>query len=353
MSLKAVLAASVVVVLSGSPALACGGMVSPDGSAEVQGFEALLEHRDAEETLLVSVDYQAHAEATEFGWIMPLPAAPEIEQAVDEPIQAAVRITTPPREEDIVPDLIPTDEGEGVTAGGAPGVDVIGRQVVGGLRFVTLGGTDAVEVRDWMRDHGFTFHDRQEPAIQSYLDRGWVVVAARLPDGSAPEAELVPVRFRFPTEDPVYPLALAGTEHKGFLIMRLFVLTSKRVTSTTYGERVIPPGDIRYDYPAKHLELRYAAPVTAADARSLGTEEGMWLSRWDAHWRTDRISGDLEFAISPDQSRLDFSGLLADWRTQRTWIYVQRVAYPILLLLAILIPVGLFVRRGRRRTPNA
>jgi len=49
-----------------------------------------------------------------------------------------------------------------------------------GVEFVTLraSGTDALSA--WMAANGFAYHDQQSQALGSYLQRGWVVVAARL-----------------------------------------------------------------------------------------------------------------------------------------------------------------------------
>ncbi|MDQ4006345.1 MAG: DUF2330 domain-containing protein [Actinomycetota bacterium] len=341
-------AAVLVVVLSASRALACGGMVSPNGSAELLGFEALLRWDDGHtQELTVSVAYTT---GRPFGWLMPFPEPPEVTEGDPAMFQTAAELTEPPEKADIVPELIPSEEGEGVVTGGAPGsVEIFGRSTIGGLRFVTLGGEGAKDVARWMTHHGFRFHDRQEPVLQRYLDRDWVVVAARVAPGDAFTGTILPVTFRFETSDPVYPLAMAGTGHEEQdLDLKLFLLTPARPTSTTYPERVVHAGPDGYPLRVgRQLELRYSAPL-GADAGRLQATPSTWLSRYEGDLRSETLTEDLVFGEAADQTPIDFGQLLADLRTQRTWIYVQRVAYPILLLLTILLIAGTFIRRGRQ-----
>ena len=337
---------TLVLLLSPHAALACGGMVSESGQAELLGFEALLRWDGNGEDLIVSVGFTS-ADPTA-AWLMPLPAPPEISEADRDLIAEAFEITAPPQKEEVVPEILPEGEGDEIAVGGAPGVDVIGRDTIGGLRFVTLGGGKAADVTRWMRKHGFTFHDRQEPVIQRYLDQGWVIVAARVAPGGTTTASLVPVRFSFSAGQPVYPLAMAGTGHEEQdLEVSLFVLSPYRPTSTTYLERVVRPdssGD--FDPPGRRLELRYSAPL-GADASRMDAAPGTWLSRYEGNLRTRDLSTDLVFAPSAEQERINYEELASDLATQRTWIYVQRIAIPLAFVL-FAIWVSIWLARRRR-----
>ncbi|MGH2686028.1 MAG: DUF2330 domain-containing protein, partial [Actinomycetota bacterium] len=189
--------------------------------------------------------------------------------------------------------------------------------------------------------------------LQRYLDRGWVLVASRVAPGEVITGSIVPVSFRFRSPEPVYPLAMAGTGHEEQdLDVRLFVLSPYRPESTTYPERVVRPSHTgHFIGVGPRLELRYSAPL-AGDAARFEADASTWLSRYEGDLRSETLTEDLVFDRAPSQASVDYAELLDDFRTQRTWIYVQRVAYPILVLLAILVVVGLFIRRGRRRRPG-
>lgn len=324
--------------LSPQAALACGAMVSESGGAELTGFEALLRWEDGTEELLVSVGFSS-SDPT-FGWLMPLPNAPEIEEGDLAPIEAALEITEPPA----VP---PEGDGEGAGApavGGAPGVDVIGRDTVGGLRFVTLGGEQAAQVARWMRKHGFAFHDRQGPVLQDYLDQGWVIVAARVAPGKEAASSLVPASFSFTADRPTYPLAIAGAGHRNLgLEMTLFVLSPFRPASTTYAETVVQPHpEAGFAEPGPQLELRYSAPL-GRNAAQLDASPETWLTRYEASFPVRELTDDLVLVRAEDQARVDYSGVGSDdggiaWLP---WVVIPLA----LVLLAIWISVWMARRR--------
>ena len=342
-----VLRALVVALLTLSPqaALACGAMVSEDGAAELTGFEALLEWDGSTEEMLVSVDFRS-GDPT-FGWLMPLPSPPEIVEGDLAPIEEAYAITEPP----VTPN---EDDGEGAGAG-APvvggGVDVLGRDTVGGLRFVTLGGEGAAEVGRWMRKRGFGFHDRQEPVLQDYLDKEWVVVAARVAPGGKLDASLVPVSFTFRSRELTYPLAMAGAGHPGLnLGMTLFVLSPFRPSSTTYPEKLVEPDQSSgFGAPGRRLELRYSAPLGDQAARMGATPE-TWLTRYEATVPVEDLTEDLVLAAASEQTPVDYSDVGDD---NGILFWVTRIGVVIIAaVLAVWISLGMARRRRSSEAPR-
>jgi Uncharacterized protein conserved in bacteria (DUF2330) len=314
---------------------ACGGIVSPDGKTELNGFVALLSHDGSLEDLTVAVGYQGSGDG--FAWMMPFPTKPEISLGDSTGIVTASQITTPPTPSQYSP--------FGLPGAGAPGyVEQLGRTIVGNLELVTLSATSGQDVASWMTGHGFTFRDSQQSVIQSYLDRRWVFVAARVLPGAPTTAHLVPLRFKFQTDHPLYPLAIAGSSHTTNVLMTLYVITRSRPEADGLQQVVVRPNDAgEFPAPLNRLELRYSAPLTSlSDRDAIGQSVSIpptpWLTRFDANWLTTSLTTDLVLRQSPDQSAVDFTQL-----AQRLQSDADRTAHiTVAIVIALVIALVLF-----------
>src|SRR5438132_11776322 len=61
-------------ILQVTPALACGGLVAPDGDVRLDKATTFVAWHDGVEHYVTSFAYQG--EVVDLGWIVPLPAAP-------------------------------------------------------------------------------------------------------------------------------------------------------------------------------------------------------------------------------------------------------------------------------------
>ena len=337
--------------LATSPALACGGLVSPNGSADMSGFAAMISYDGTTEDALVGVLYQ-NSPATDFGWLLPLPSQPAITDGDPSGIVRAEEITRPPE---------PPDMGIGGGGARAPGstsgVTELGRTTVHGLEFVTLAAGDTAALAQWMNTHGFTFHDRQAATIQTYLDRHWVVVVARATPDKAPASGVIWVRMQFTSADLTYPMAIAGASHPGSLKTTLFIITPYRPQSKGLTQEVQRPADDgTFEQAGSRLELRYSAPLTSADAALLSPSvpipNGAWLTRYDSTWTEASLTSDLVLVRSTDQSTVDYSALEQKYAQQRLTplLIIGGIAIALILLLVVgVVAVILVVVRSRQR----
>ena len=195
------------------------------------------------------------------------------------------------------------------------------------------------------------FHDRQEPVLQAYLDRGWVVVAARVAfQGDFLSGSFLPIRFTFPSEELVYPLAMTGSGHERLgLQMKLFVLSPFRPTSTTYPERIVEPEpEGRFTiFNQGHLELRYSAPLGARASRLDATPD-TWLTWYQGNWLSQRkLTQDLVLERSADQTPIDYSSVREEVESERFWSRVQQAAV-VLAAAALGVWISRRMARGRR-----
>jgi len=309
-----VLAAFIAASWAAAPATAwaCGAMVSSNGQAEMSGFVSLVSADGAGEDMVTTIGYGG--QTTDFGWLMPLPAPPQITQADTSGVDAAALITEPPHYSRL--NFLPLPILGGARSGAPSAVD-LGRTVLAGVEFVTLraSGTDALSA--WMAANGFAYHDQQSQALGSYLQRGWVVVAARLTREVAATGRSISIRLRFPSATLVYPLVVASNSHPDATVRTTFyVVTPWRPIAEGLPTQIVRPDDQgNFGLSGDLLEMRYSAPLSSSDGAAIGASvavpSGPWLTLYESTWRSHDLNADLVLTRSPDQSRVDFTALLA------------------------------------------
>src|SRR2546427_10421381 len=88
-------ALAVAALVPAVPALACGGLIAPNGAIRLQRATTLVAWHDGVERYMTSFSY--NGEASSFRWIVPLPAVPEKgEEGGGWTLQRLVRQTDPP-----------------------------------------------------------------------------------------------------------------------------------------------------------------------------------------------------------------------------------------------------------------
>lgn len=106
----------------------------------------------------------------------------------------------------------------GISAGTSSGVDVIAEHRVGIYDVRIVRSDDAEELISWLQVNKFMFTQKDTAAFDSYISKEWCFVVAaihpakdRRGDTIASEGLVAPLILRFPSAQPVYPLALTGT----------------------------------------------------------------------------------------------------------------------------------------------
>jgi hypothetical protein len=334
----------------------------------VQGFDAMISFDGRQEQVLTDVAYntpRGQHPASSFGWLMPLPSAPAVVRGDIEQLGIALAITTPPDPSAYQFQPFPSSGG----AVGAPapgGVTVIGSATVGPLEFVTLRAGDAGALGLWLVQNGYAWKPRQQPAIQRYLNHGWVIEAARAvpDDAEALTGTVGPILFTFASARLVYPMALLSASPQPELVsVRLLLLTPYRPVSTTYAQADARFDDAGYYQPsADELDLLYSAPLDEDGRRALGAQDQAgriivpahpWLTRYEATWESSRMTRDLSFARAPDQEPVTYAPLVArlqaDENMQQARFFGLVLGLPLAILLAIVGGVVWLLARRRRR----
>ncbi|MFF2328953.1 MULTISPECIES: DUF2330 domain-containing protein [unclassified Streptomyces] len=225
-----------------SPAYACGcGAMVPSRATTVSvDRETSVVNWDGRTEQIV-MRLTVRGDAPEAAWIMPVPHRASVELGDPSLFSQLAELTAPvhetrhyfwPRSHD----WPFGGSGDGAISDGAPlpgaaPVQVVGRERLGPFDVARLAATDPEALQKWLRDNGFDLPDRLATALKPYVDQKWEYVAIRLApeDGNSPlRGSLDPLRLRFASDRPVYPMRLsklASTPQQ----LDLYVLAAHRM----------------------------------------------------------------------------------------------------------------------------
>jgi hypothetical protein len=194
----AALAVAAGLALTSAPAGACACGVAID--ATVTEESALVIERPGNEEIILSLDLASESDARA-AVVLPVPGLPVV-SAIDgeDPLAYLETVTAPP----VVGASGGGDE-DGATAG-APPVEVIGREEIGGYDVARLEAGNAAALDRWLADNDYELPPGAAPILDEYVDEGWRFVAIRL--ASQAEGRLKPLSVSFPTTEAVYPMRL-------------------------------------------------------------------------------------------------------------------------------------------------
>jgi hypothetical protein len=156
-------------LLVAAPALACGGLIGPNGAVNLLRTTTFAGYHDGVEHYVTSFEF-AGGEG-EFGSIVPLPGVPtDVERGGAWTLQRLVLETNPVRERGLFLD-----------AAGAPAAsaaEVLQQVKIDALDITILkGGGDAVGL--WAADHGFRLPPDAPEVLDFYAQRSPIFMAAR------------------------------------------------------------------------------------------------------------------------------------------------------------------------------
>jgi hypothetical protein len=275
------LVGSLLVAVTAAPALACGGLIGPNGAVNLLRTTTFAGYHDGVEHYITSFEFAGGGGS--FGSLTPLPGVPtSVEKGGDWTLQR-LRLETEPLRRAQSFD----------TASGAPAsAEVLMEVTIDALDLTVLrGGAD--EVGTWARDHGFRLPPDAPEVLDFYAARSQIFLAAAFDGEAAAErgqavGDGTPVHITIPTDDPWVPLrilALGKTEAE-VVEADVYLLTDAAPTLLP-----VPTGDngMRLDH------LQPASKELLADLRS---DRGMeWVP--EAAWLT-------KVAIDAEATQLDY-----------------------------------------------
>ncbi|HEX2274216.1 MAG TPA: DUF2330 domain-containing protein [Acidimicrobiales bacterium] len=283
----------VAVVLGAGPALACGGLIGPNGTVTLVKTTTLAAYHDGVEHYVTSFRFAGPGGA--FGSIVPLPGVPTaVERGGKWTLQRLVREVAPKpaRARDGVVEL---------AAEAAAPAEVLLETRVDALDLTVLRGGGA-SVGEWAAQNGFNLSPDAPEVLDFYASRSPIFLAARFDADSARERGLtlgdgIPIHLTIPTSNPWVPLRILGLgrQTNERVDADVFLLTDRRPA--------LLPGDGAPGLALVRQER--ASEQLLGDLRSddgMGwVPEGMWLS----YLRVAASPDDLTYDLAVDVSGAD------------------------------------------------
>ncbi len=247
-----------------APARACGGFFC-DQPGGILGSQPIAQ---TGENVLFRVDptgasgstLEAHIQifytgpASQFSWILPIDAAPQLPLATgsDTVFSRLAAATNPTFSVTLTTEgicraaVFPPGGGYGgatgaggstasVDAGSPGGITIVFQGAVGPYDAAVIHGSDATEIEAWLSDNGYYVSDQARGIVETYVSENKYFVALKLM-GDQTAAAIRPIVLRFDAQSPCIPLRLTAIASASSLRVNAWVLAPKRTVPQNYYE---------------------------------------------------------------------------------------------------------------------
>jgi hypothetical protein len=287
--IRALGAALVVIAFTAAPALACGGLIGPNGAVNLLRTTTLAGYHNGEEHYITA--FQFAGGGGSFGSLTPLPGVPsKVEKGGDWTLQRLVQETEPQREALFL--------AADAAAPGASAEELM-KVRIDALDITVLRG-GPTEVGKWATDHGFRLPPDAPEVLDFYAARSPIFLAAVFDaDAAADRGQAIgdgtPVHITIPTDNPWVPLRILalGKTAEEPVQADVYLLTDR-----TPALLPAPNGE-------NGLELGFSAKATDSLLADLRSDRGMdWVpsSAWLSKVRIDSSAQQLGFDLAIDAS---------------------------------------------------
>ncbi|HUF06595.1 MAG TPA: DUF2330 domain-containing protein [Candidatus Binatia bacterium] len=286
--------ATAALLITAAPAMACGGLIGPNGAVNLLRTTTFAGYHDGVEHYVTSFEFAGGGGA--FGSITPLPGIPtSVERGGDWTLQRLIRETDP------IPDLA-FFAAESAGGDALREAEVLLETTIDALDITILrGGGD--EVGLWAQNHGFRLPPDAPEVLDFYADRSPIFMAAAFDaDAAAERGQAVgdgtPVHLTIPTDNPWVPLRILGLG-KGALET---VEADVYLLTDTKPALLPKAGDFAE---SDGLILDHSAAASESLLADLRSDVGMeWIpeTAWLTKVVVDTAAGDLDYDLAIDAS---------------------------------------------------
>ena len=290
-------------LLLAGPALACGGLVAPNGTVQLVRTTTMAAYHQGVEHYVTSFEF-AGGEG-EFGSIIPLPGVPtKVIRGGDWTLQRLVQETQPQPESDELAFAAADSAGARAT--------VILKTKIDALDVVVLEG-GGTAVGNWAREHGFLLPPDAPEVLDFYAERSPIFMTIRFDADRAAEQGLAagdgtPVHVVIPTTNPWVPLRILGLGAAAAAPVEadVYLLTDRAPALLPAPVSADEASVIRAAGERPGLVMELSEPASASLLTDLRSDKGMtWLPQddmWLTYLTVDAAAGDLVYDLAVDAS---------------------------------------------------
>lgn len=281
------LGSALCIAASTAPSLAsacgCFALADPTASVVQAGEQIVFGHKDGQVTMHVQVQYAGPA--AEFGWLLPMPAVPELEIGSSDLFLELQGQTAPSYRANYIFDPSCQSQGGGVMDAGVSGQDsgwvpppspapsvLVRREAVGPYDTAILRADDQAEMLAWLRDNGYYIPDALGEAVAAYIRPGSYFLALKLlKDKNA--GDIAPIVLDYPSDLPMIPMVLTQVGAVEDMPVTVWVLGEHRAIPRNYRHTVLNEAHIDwFSGGANYKDVVTAAVDEAEGHHSFVTE---------------------------------------------------------------------------------
>jgi hypothetical protein len=298
------------------------------------------------------------SEADDFGFLVPTPTQPELEESGNEAFPYLLKLTEPEKKK------VPRQSG-GMGCGcyseskkaergnsSEPAVQVRQEKEVAGFHAVVLEAKSADALVTWLKDHDYAFSGEVEAWAKPYVEAGWMITAFKVTkDKDAKDKQSVAaaaLRMSFKTDRPLFPY-----REPDFKSAAQELGANKRLLRIYFVADARYQGELTKDVPWTG-KVAWANKLSAEDRKktlehlklpeTTGPAE-WWLTEFEDQWPYRVAPADVFFSRDANQSTVKRDPIIeyvsSPWPTD---VMVYAFAA---VVVAPLVARGM--RRGRKR----
>ena len=276
-------------LLTAGPALACGGLIGPNGAVNLTRTTTMAGYHDGVEHYITAFQFAGGGGA--FGSITPLPAVPtSVEKGGDWTLQRLIRETDPRV-------FFGAEDAARVTASAS--AEEIMKVRIDALDITVLRG-GAAAIGTWASDHGFRLPPDAPEVLDFYAQRSQIFLAAAF-DADAATArgqqlgDGTSVHITIPTDNPWVPLRILALGKTG----------SERIDADVFLLTDTTPTLLPKPTGGNGLRLDHSSLATNSLLDDLRSDRGMeWVPKtaWLTKVAVDSSAKGLSYDLAIDAS---------------------------------------------------
>jgi hypothetical protein len=249
-------------------------------------------------------------EAEDFGFLVPSPTRPELNESGDEAFPYLQKLTEPETKRLPRPSGVSCGCSKSAMKGAAPPpVTVLEEKRVAGFHASILESRSADALVGWLKDHGYAYSSELAAWADPYVKAGWKFTAlqvARDPQGKSQKTvAAAALRISFKTDRPIFPYrepnprsAAEALGAKNRLLRIYFVGQGKYRGEFARQERWT--GTVAWANPLKADEDRKLMDLLKLPPLAGGAD--WWLTEFEDDWPYREAPSDVFFARGADQT---------------------------------------------------